>query len=88
MDFNEFVSFFNKILDYRLFVLNQTSVTPSSIIMFLFIMILFIVSSGILKRLFFERLLNKFQIRMFSRQPRDTPLPEGKIILYKFTCFW
>lgn len=69
MNLNELVRFFGKILDYRLFVLNQTSVTPSSIIMFLFIMILFIFLSRLLKRLFFERLLNKFQIDESIRYP-------------------
>jgi len=69
MNFNELVSFFNKILHYKLFVVNQTSVTPSSVIMFLFIMVLFIFLSRLLKRLVFERILRRFQIDDGIRYP-------------------
>lgn len=69
MSFNDLSSFFYKILNFKLFVLNQTPITPSSIIMFIIIMILFVFSSRSFNRFFVKRILDKFQIDEGIRYP-------------------
>lgn len=67
MDFNYFISLIDKLLNFKLFELNQTPVTLSSIVMFMFMMIVFFVFSRFLNRLLLKRILTGFNIEESKR---------------------
>ena len=67
MDFNYFISLVDKILNFKLFELNQTPVTLSSIVMFIFMMIVFFLFSRFLNRLLLKRILTGFNIEESKR---------------------
>ena len=67
MDFNYFISLIDKLLNFKLFELNQTPVTLSSIVMFIFMMIVFFLFSRFLNRLLLKRILISFDIEESKR---------------------
>lgn len=62
MNFSDLLSFLNKIFNYQLFQINQTWITPSSIIMFVLVVVFFYLGSKILFKGIIARLLTRFQI--------------------------
>ena len=61
MGFNDLISFFYNILNFKLFILAQILITPSLITVFICIVIIFVIFSWSFYRLFAERILSKFQ---------------------------
>jgi small-conductance mechanosensitive channel len=62
MHLKELTDFMNDIFQYRLFEINRTPVTPSSIIMFAAVLIGFYLASRLLQRAFTNRILTHLQI--------------------------
>lgn len=62
MDFNSITKLLDDILHYQLFELNKTWITPSSIIMFMVVVLVFFLFSKILRTAILNRILNQFQI--------------------------
>jgi small-conductance mechanosensitive channel len=56
------LSILNQVLDFKLFEINQTPVTVSSIVMFVIMIAVFYVISRLLNRLILKRVLSKFNI--------------------------
>lgn len=54
--------YIDKIFHYHLFQINQTWVTPSSIIMFIVLIAIFFIASRLLQKLFIVHLLNRFNL--------------------------
>ena len=52
----------NKILDFKLFEINHTPVTISSIVLFVVVIMLFYIISRLLNRIILKRILGKFNI--------------------------
>ena len=51
-----------KVLQYELFDLNQTPITPASIVMFLLVVLAFYIAARIIDRALLRRILPRFQI--------------------------
>jgi small-conductance mechanosensitive channel len=62
MNLTEIVHFINQIFHYQLFEINRTPVTPSSIVMFLLVLIAFFFISRLLQRVFQSKILPRFQL--------------------------
>ncbi len=62
MNIDYFISLISEILNFKLFELNLTPVTLSSIMMFLFMMAIFFLFSRLLDRILLRNILDKFQL--------------------------
>jgi small-conductance mechanosensitive channel len=62
MDLNTFLEYLNRIFQYQLFQINQTWITPSSLILFTLMIFVFYISSRILQKVVQKNLLPKFQL--------------------------
>jgi small-conductance mechanosensitive channel len=62
VDLSTINSFLDKVFQYQLFQINQTWITPASLIMFVFVMLIFLFFSKLLERLVFKHLMSRFQI--------------------------
>jgi small-conductance mechanosensitive channel len=62
MNTTTILDYIDKIFHYHLFQINQTWVTPSSIIMFIVLIALFFLASRLLQKLFIVHLLNRFNL--------------------------
>jgi small-conductance mechanosensitive channel len=58
----EFSTMLDTVLHYKLFDLNQTPVTPASILMFILIFLIFFLISRIINRGILKRILSRFQL--------------------------
>lgn len=64
---SDVASFLDKVLHYRLFELNKTPVTFSSILMFLLVLLIFFILSRILNRGVLKRVLGRFHVEEGTR---------------------
>ncbi len=62
MNFNEIQQLLDKVFQYHLFQINQTWITPSSLIMFILMIMMFYVGSRLLQKLVMRRLFARFNI--------------------------
>jgi small-conductance mechanosensitive channel len=62
LDFSDIFSFADKIFQYHLFQINQTWITPSSLIMFAMVVVIFLIISKLLEKFVFKHLMPRFQI--------------------------
>jgi small-conductance mechanosensitive channel len=62
MDLNTFLEYLNRIFQYQLFQINQTWITPSSLILFTLMIFVFYISSRILQKVIIKSILPKVQI--------------------------
>ena len=67
MDGENILMSIEKILNYKLFELNQTPVSISSIAMFILVVLLFFVFSRIINKFFLNRLLSRFKLEEGTR---------------------
>jgi small-conductance mechanosensitive channel len=62
MEFSTIVDHLKRLFEFTIFKINQTAVTPSSILMFLLVIFVFYLISKILNRIIFKPLLGRFQL--------------------------
>jgi small-conductance mechanosensitive channel len=61
-DFKEMLGLFAELMKYKLFEINQTPITLSSLLMFILVVVIFYLFSKLLNRILLRRILQKFQI--------------------------
>jgi small-conductance mechanosensitive channel len=59
---NNFMDYVNQILQYHLFQINQTWITPSALILFTLMILLFYIFSRILQKIVVRNILSRFQL--------------------------
>jgi small-conductance mechanosensitive channel len=89
MNFTEIVHFINQIFHYQLFEINRTPVTPSSIVMFLLVLVAFFFMSRLLQRFFQSKILSRFQIEKglqytLSRSSHYVIMIMGGLVAFQF----
>lgn len=62
MTLKSFMEYFNQILQYHLFQVNQTWITPSSLILFTLMILFFYTFSRLLQRIVVRNILSRFQL--------------------------
>ncbi|MBN2366881.1 MAG: mechanosensitive ion channel family protein [Calditrichaeota bacterium] len=62
MDFTSLEQFVNRIFQYQLFQINQTWITPSSLIMFIVMILLFFAASRLLQKIVMYRVFDRFKL--------------------------
>ena len=65
--FSEFTDYFGSIMNTRLFELNQTPITPASLVMFVVVILLFLVFSRLINKGLLRRILQRFQIEQATQ---------------------
>jgi len=58
----ELMNAISRVMQYTLFEINKTPVTPSSLLMFIIVMSVFLIGSRILRRIFLSHILTRFSI--------------------------
>lgn len=89
MDFSEFLQKMDSILKFSLFKINQTEVTPLSLILFLIMLVVFILISRVLQRVMLKRVfsylkLDKGTSYTFNRIIHYAVLVVGVIFAFQF----
>ena len=62
MKFAELMGFIDHVLNFKLFQIQQTPVTVSSLFMFLLVMVTFFILSRILRRIFLKRIMDRMRL--------------------------
>jgi small-conductance mechanosensitive channel len=62
MTLNNLTEYLNKVFQYHLFQINQTWITPSSLIMFFLMLFIFYIISKFLQKVVFNQLMPRFQV--------------------------
>lgn len=62
MELNSLIEYINRVFQYQLFQINQTWITPSSLILFTLMILIFYVLSRFLQKIVIKNVLSRFQL--------------------------
>ena len=89
MNYEELIDYLSTFLNFRLFEINNTEITPSSVVLFLFMMLAFAVFSKIFRRFVLQTIFNRTSIDKgtqftFKRTTHYVIMIIGAIISFQF----